>query len=91
MTLGLSPTSLIERNKQKQREWRLSHPERVKEFHTKYNAKDSVKARKLEWARNNKESINMRRRNQYKLKREELLRTPSEALKPENEKNIEQN
>ena len=89
MTLGLSPTSLLQRNKQKQKEWRLNHPERIKEFHTKYNAKDCVKERKLEWARKNKDIINARRREQYRLGREALKRS-TDALKLDDGMNIDQ-
>ncbi len=67
MTLGLSPKSLIERNREKQKQWRLEHPERVKEFHRKYNSRSEVKLRKLEWARLHKDQINEKIRELYKI------------------------
>ena len=71
MTLGLSPKSLIDRNKLKQKEWRENHPDRIKAFHLKYNTKPTVKERKLEWAREHREEINERRRLKYKSDRSE--------------------
>lgn len=68
MTLNLSPKSLIQRNQEKQKQWRLEHPERVKEFHKKYNSRPEVKLRKLEWAREHKNQINQKRREVYKMK-----------------------
>lgn len=68
MTLGLTPEQLVARNRQKQKEWRAKYPDRVKAFHAKYNQKDEVKARKLEWARENKDAINARKRELYRLK-----------------------
>ncbi len=65
MTLHLTPEELVSRNKEKQRQWRENHPERVRAFHIKHNTKPQVKARKLEWARDNKELINERRRRMY--------------------------
>lgn len=65
MTLHLSPASLIARNKQKQKEWREAHPERVKAYHVKHNAREETKARKLQWSRENSVRINARRRELY--------------------------
>ena len=76
MTLHLSPASLIARNKQKQKEWRQNHPERVKAFHQKHNARAETKDRKLQWARENRDTINERRRFQYK-QRKEVIEPPS--------------
>ena len=70
MTLHLSPEELIARNKAKQKQWRIDHPERVKQFNAKYNAKPDVSARKADWAREHKEAVNARRREIYRLKRE---------------------
>ena len=70
MTLHLSPTSLLARNKQKQKEWRQNHPERVKAFHQKHNARMETKDRKLQWARENRDHINERRRQQYRQRKE---------------------
>lgn len=69
MTLHLSPEEIIARNKEAQRQWRLNHPERVRGFHKKYNAKPEVSARKTEWARAHRDEINERRREIYRLKR----------------------
>ena len=76
MTLHLSPASLIARNKQKQKEWRQNHPERVKAFHQKHNARDETKDRKLQWARENRDQINERRRQQYKERKERSMEAP---------------
>jgi hypothetical protein len=65
MTLHLTPEELMARNKEKQRQWRESHPDRVRAFHIKHNTKPQVKARKLDWARENKDLINERRRRIY--------------------------
>ena len=73
MTLHLSPASLIARNKQKQKEWRQNHKERVKAFHQKHNARPETKERKLQWARENRDHINERRRQQYRQRKEKTL------------------
>lgn len=65
MTLHLSPASLVARNKRKQKEWREAHPEQVKAYHIKHNAREETKARKLQWAREHSERINARRRELY--------------------------
>ena len=57
------------RNKAKQKQWRIDHPERILDFHRKYNAKPEVSQRKTEWARAHKDEINERRRLQYQQKR----------------------
>ena len=69
MTLHLSPQEILERNKEKQRQWRIDHPERVREFHRKYNARPEVALRKSEWARKNRQIINTRRREVYASRR----------------------
>lgn len=75
MTLHLSPEEIIARNKAKQKQWRLDHPERIKEFHKKYNAKPEVSARKTQWARENRDKINARRREIYRMQRESAQQT----------------
>ena len=72
MTLHLSPEEIIARNKAKQRQWRIDHPDRVKQFNAKYNAKPEVTIRKAVWAREHKDEINTRRREIYRLKRETI-------------------
>ena len=69
MTLHLPPEEIIARNKAKQKQWRIDHPDRIKAFHVKYNQKPEVKTRKLVWAQENRDSINERRRRVYRLKR----------------------
>ena len=79
MTLHISPDEIIARNKAKQKQWRVDHPDRVLGFHRKYNAKPEVSARKTEWARDHRDEINERRRLQYQQKREvapEVLTEP---------------
>ena len=57
------------RNAQIRSDWRRNHPEKVKEYHAKYSLKPEVKERKHQWAIDNKEAINARRREIYRLKR----------------------
>ena len=82
MTLGLSPTSLLARTRAKQKQWRIDHPERIKEFHRKYNARPEVSERKLAWARQHKDELNERRRQQYRLAQEALKIAPRENHRP---------
>ena len=69
MTLHLSAEEIVARNKAKQKQWRLDHPDRILGFHKKYNAKPEVSARKTQWARDHRDEINQRRRLQYAQKR----------------------
>ena len=71
MTLGLTPEELIARNKAKQKQWRLDHPDKIRAFHRKYNLKPEVQEHKLQWARENKEAINTRRREIYAMKKQQ--------------------
>lgn len=71
MTLHLSPASILARNKLKQKEWREANPERVRAFHVKHNARTETKERKLQWARENRDHINTRRREQYHQRRQQ--------------------
>ena len=80
MTLHLTPDEIVSRNRAKQKQWRLDHPERILEFHKKYNAKPTVSARKTEWAREHREEINERRRLQYSQKRLATQEDPPEPL-----------
>ena len=75
MTLGLSPEAILERNAEKRRAWRLEHPDRVKAFHKKHNALPHVSSRKTEWARQHREEINNRRREQYAQKKTQVAIT----------------
>ena len=72
MTLHLSPASILARNKQKQKEWREAHPEQVRAFHVKHNARPETKERKLKWAQENRDHINTRRREQYQQRRQNV-------------------
>ena len=67
MTLHLSPEALVARHKAQQKAWREAHPERVRGFHRKYAAKPEVKARKRAFEDANRERINTRRRELYRL------------------------
>ena len=80
MTLHLSPEEILARNKAKRKQWRLDHPERVKEFHRKYNEKPGVAERKKEWARANKDYLNAKRRETYRMKR---LQATQDNIVPE--------
>ena len=78
MTLHISPEEIILRNKAKQKQWRIDHPERILDFHRKYNAKPEVSARKTEWARAHRDEINERRRLQYQQKQTAAQEAPTE-------------
>ena len=83
MTLHLSPASIIARNKAKQKQWRIDHPDRIKAFHSRYNAKESVRERKTQWARDHRDDINARRREIYRTQREVALQNaeaPTESV-----------
>ena len=67
MTLHLPPEEIIARNKAKQKQWRIDHPERIKSFHNKYNSKPETRERKAAWAREHRDEINARRREIYRL------------------------
>ena len=82
MTLHLSPEEIIARNKAKQRQWRIDHPERVREFHKKHNAKPEVSARKTEWARQHRDEINARRREVYRRQREVAAQNAEAPTEP---------
>jgi len=68
------------RNKTKQKQWRIDHPERILDFHRKYNAKPEVSQRKTEWARTHKDEINERRRLQYQQRRTVMQEAPTELV-----------
>ena len=78
MTLHMAPEEIVARNKAKQKQWRIDHPDRILDFHRKYNAKPEVSARKTEWAREHREEINERRRLQYRQKHEITQEAPTE-------------
>tara|TARA_Y100001968_G_scaffold81089_1_gene72212 strand:- start:4205 stop:4459 length:255 start_codon:yes stop_codon:yes gene_type:complete len=83
MTLHLPPEEIIARNKAKQKQWRIDHPDRIKAFHAKYNAKPEVMERKAAWAREHKDDINARRREIYRLKRDmanQVEEAPAESV-----------
>ena len=75
MTLHLSPASILARNKAKQKLWREQHPERMRAFHAKYNAKESTKERKAQWARENRDRLNARRRELYRTAQDQTAQT----------------
>ena len=80
MTLHITPEEIILRNKAKQKQWRIDHPERILDFHRKYNAKPEVSARKTEWARAHRDEINERRRLQYQQKQAALQEAQTEPV-----------
>ena len=92
MTLGLSPEAILERNAEKRRVWRLEHPDRVKAL--KHDALPHVSNRKTEWARQHREEINNRRREQYAQKKtqeattEHLESPPQPTISTVDEQNI---
>ena len=88
MTLHISAEEIVARNRAKQKQWRIDHPDRIAEFHKKYTAKPEVSLRKIEWARAHKDEINNRRREQYRqvqrVKRDietmEITEAPTEPV-----------
>ena len=68
MTLGLSPEELRIRHKQQQISWREAHPDRVREYHRKHHARPEVKAHRREWQQANRERLNARRRELYRMR-----------------------
>ena len=83
MTLHLPPEEIIARNKAKQKQWRIDHPDRIKAFHQRYNAKPEVSARKTQWAREHRDLINAKRRAAYRKRREAAqvnAEAPTEAV-----------
>ena len=69
MTLNMSPSSILKRNRDAVKKWRENHPERVKEYQKKFNSKPDVIQRKLRWAREHRDIINSRRRDQYRIRK----------------------
>ena len=57
MVLGLSPKSLIERNKANQKRWREHNPVRFKELQKKHNSRPEVIEKKRIWATQNRNNI----------------------------------
>jgi hypothetical protein len=82
MTLHMSPESIIARNKAKQKQWRIDHPDRIKDFHRKYNAKPGVIIRKTQWARDHRDEINARRRETYRTRHEDALQNTEAPTEP---------
>ena len=83
MTLHLSPEELTARHKAQQKAWREAHPDKIRAYHRKYAAKDDVKERKREFERANRERINARRRELYRLRNP--LPTPPSDVEAQNE------
>ena len=77
MTLHLSPEELAVRHKAQQKAWREAYPDKVRAYHRKYAAKENVKERKRDFERANRERINERRREIYRLRNP--LPTPAEG------------
>ena len=67
MTLHLSAEELAARAAAQRKAWKLNHPDRMREFYRKHASKPEVKLRKLQWAQDNKETINAQRRAKYRL------------------------
>ncbi len=84
MTLGLSPEELRIRHKQQQISWREIHPDRVREYHRKHHARPEVKQHRREWQQANRERLNARRRELYRM-RHPLSGLPAEASEPGDE------
>ena len=67
MVLGLSPKSLIERNKANQKRWREHNPERVKELQKKHNSRPEVIEKKRIWAARNRNNIRKEHNNIFQV------------------------
>ena len=79
MTLHLSPAALLTHQRAQQKKWRQDHPDRVKAFNLKHNARPDVKERKKVWQNDNKDMLNAIRRQRYAEKKAARLQTTPEA------------
>ena len=79
MTLHLTPAELTARHKAQQKAWREQYPDKIRAYHRKYAAKEDVKERKKNFEKENRERINTRRRELYRLRNP----FPSQALEEE--------
>jgi hypothetical protein len=86
MTLHLSDRTLRAHNRQKQREWRAAHPDRVRGYYAKYAATGKDKPRKAAWAHANKDRLNARRRELYHHRQAGAFVDPPEFLSSHQEK-----
>ena len=76
MTLShLSAGDLIARQRMMQKLWRQNHPEKVKEYYAKHQARPEHRERIKEWRINNKERVNAQARERYHLKRGRAVET----------------
>ena len=73
MTLALTAEEIIQRQKSYQTAWRMANPDKVKEYSLKHSRRPSIKAKKLQWQKDHKDDLNVRRRIKYKEEKE-LLR-----------------
>ena len=83
MTLHLTPEELTVRHKAQQKAWREAYPDKIRAYHRKYAAKESVKERKRDFENTNRERINARRRELYRLRNPVTI--PTAAEKNQNE------
>lgn len=67
----LTAEERLARQREQQREWRELHPARVKALQLKHAARPEIKARKRQWAAENREAVNARRRERDRLKRQQ--------------------
>ena len=71
MTLShLSADDLIARQRMMQKLWRQNHPEKVKEYYVKHQARPEHRERIKQWHSKNKERINAQAHERYHLKKE---------------------
>ena len=68
MTLHLSVDEIKIRNLVNQKRWKQEHPDNVRRNQKRYNDQKHVKERKLQWGRENRDLINERRRDRYRIK-----------------------
>ena len=80
MTMHLSPEELIARHKEQQKAWRAAHPDRVQAYHLKHQSSLEGKARRKAWAQENKERVNIRRREIYHTRRKQNAETQTEEV-----------
>ena len=80
MTLHLSPEELIARHKEQQKAWRAAHPDRVQAYHLKHQSSEEGKARRKTWAQENKDRVNIRRRELYHARKTQKTESQEEIV-----------
>ena len=69
--LDLTPEERLAHHRRQQKEWREQNTERVKALRLKHSARPEIQARRRQWAAENREAVNARRRERDRLKRQQ--------------------